>query len=354
MKIRTITTLAAGALAALMVLSGCGNASANTNTNSANNASGDTASSQTDTSVNGTITVYTSEPQNKLDALIKDFNEVVPNVKVQSFRAGTGDLNARIESEQANGGVKADILWAADASTFEKYKKSDSLAKYTPKEADKLIDGVTDADGYYTGTRVIPTVIAYNTNAIKTAPDSWKSLADPQYNGKIVMPNPSVSGAAAYNAAVWYLDKNLGEQWFTELGKNKPVIADSNGPVSQAVASGTQPVGVVVDYLIRDLKTKGSPVAVAYPSEGVPFVSEPIGIFKSTKNEKAAQAFIDYVLSVRGQKLAVKQNYLPVRNDAGSPEGAPELDKIKLLNPDLATVTENKETALKSFTAHVG
>ena len=346
MKVRAYATVAAGALAAMMVLSGCGSADANTNA-----ASSDTAK---DSALSGTITVYTSEPQDKLNELARDFNQVEPNVKVQVFRAGTGDLNARIESEQANGGVKADILWAADASTFEKYKKSDSLAAYQPKEADKLISGVADADHYYTGTRVIPTVIAYNTNAVKSAPKSWKSLADSQYNGKIVMPNPSVSGAAAYNAAVWYMDKNLGEQWFTDLGANKPVIADSNGPVSQAVASGTQPIGVVVDYLIRDLKSKGSPVAVSYPSEGVPVVSEPIGIFKSTKNEKAAQAFIDYVLSERGQKLAVKQNYLPVRNDVGSPEGAPALDKIKLLNPDLASVTSTKSEALKSFTDHVG
>ena len=311
-----------GALCASVLLSACGSGSAN----NARPADDTAAASK----VSGTITVYTSEPQNKLNDIIKDFNVEYPDIHVKNYRAGTGDLTTRIEAEQANGSVGADILWAADAATFEGYK------------ATKLIDGVSDADGYYTGTRIIPTVIAYNTTAITAAPTSWKDLANAKYNGKLVMPNPAVSGAAAYNAAAWYLDKNLGEQWFTDLGKNKPVIADSNGPVSQ-------PVGVVVDYLIRDLKAKGSPLSVSYPSEGAPYVSEPIGIFKSSKNKEAAKAFVDYIISKQGQKKAVEQNYLPVRKDVGTPKDTPSMDKIKLLNPDLSKITEVKKTALNAF-----
>ncbi len=331
-----------GALCASVLLSACGSGS----TNNARQADDTTAASK----VSGTITVYTSEPQNKLNDIIKDFNAEYPDIHVKNYRAGTGDLTTRIEAEQANGSVGADILWAADAATFEGYKSKDMLEQYRPADATKLIDGVSDADGYYTGTRIIPTVIAYNTTTITAAPTSWKDLADAKYNGKLVMPNPAVSGAAAYNAAAWYLDKNLGEQWFTDLGKNKPVIADSNGPVSQAVASGAQPIGVVVDYLIRDLKAKGSPLNVSYPSEGAPYVSEPIGIFKSSKNKEAAKAFVDYIISKQGQKKAVEQNYLPVRKDVGTPKDTPSMDKIKLLNPDLSKITEVKKTALNAFT----
>lgn len=344
MNKKTAITTIIGALCAASLLSACGSA-----------ANGTSVSTSSSTSkVSGTITVYTSEPQDKLNEIIKDFNAVYPDITVKNYRAGTGDLTARIEAEQANGTTGADILWAADAATFEGYKSKNMLEHYKPADADKLIDGMADSDGYYTGTRVIPTVIAYNTSSITKPPTSWKALAKSQYNGKITMPNPAVSGAAAYNAAVWYLDASLGEEWFTDLGKNKPVIADSNGPVSQSVASGAQPIGVVVDYLIRDLKAKGSPVDVSYPTEGVPFVSEPIGIFKASENKKAAKAFVDYVVSKRGQQKAVAQNYLPVRNDVGTPKGAPSMDDIKLLNPELSKVTEAKTTAIDSFTKLVG
>ncbi|MGP0225123.1 ABC transporter substrate-binding protein [Paenarthrobacter sp. NCHU4564] len=296
-----------------------------------------------------TLTVYTSEPQAKIDEVVAAFNKVQPNVKVQVFRAGTGDLTARIEAERLSGDVKADVLLAADSGTFEGYKKKNLLLQYSPADVTSLNKDVVDPDGFYTGTRVIPTVIAYNTEAVKSAPTSWASLTDSDFAGKITMPNPDVSGAAAYNAAVWLNEPALGDSWLTALAANKPVVAESNGPVAQAVAAGTQPIGIVVDYLVRELKAAGSPVDVAYPSEGVPYVSEPVGIFSDTKVKDAAEAFVDFLVSSDGQKLAVEQSYLPVRNDVGTPAGAPSMNDIKILSPDLDTITNTKASAVKRF-----
>ncbi|QPS34373.1 2-aminoethylphosphonate ABC transporter substrate-binding protein [Brevibacterium casei] len=296
-----------------------------------------------------TITVYTSEPQDKLDALVAAFNETNPDITVESFRAGTGDLTTRVATEQKSGSVQADVFLAADAATFEDYAADDLLLQYTPADVDALDPAVVDEEGYYVGTRIIPTVIAYNSDMIETPPDSWQALTDPTYAEKITMPNPEVSGAAAYNAAVWAQTPELGETWLTALAKNKPVIADSNGPVSQAVASGTQPIGVVVDYLVRDLAAQGSPVKVSYPSEGVPFVSQPVGIFANTDEQEAAQAFVDFLVSADGQKLAVEQSYLPVRSDVGTPEGAPAMDEIAKLDPDLEEIRSSQDAALATF-----
>lgn len=291
-----------------------------------------------------TITVYTSEPEEKVDEINKAFNEKYPDINVEVYRAGTGDLTARIESEKSTGDIGADVLWAADAATFEGY--SDDLAELEI-ETDDVIDEVKDDDEKYVGTRIIPTVIAYNTEKIKEAPKSWKDLTDEKYKDQIVMPDPAVSGAAAFNAAVW--DEELDDDWMKDLGKNKPMIAKSNGPTSQEIASGARPVGVVVDYLIRDLKDKGSPVETAYPTEGVPFVSEPAGIFEESDAKDAANKYIEFLISEEGQKLAVEQAYLPVREDVDTPEGTPKLSDIKLMNPDLEEVTENKEDAVKKF-----
>jgi len=296
-----------------------------------------------------TITVYTSEPQEKIDAIVAAFNETQPDVTVEVFRAGTGDLTARIEAERTTGDVQADVLLAADSATFEGYKADDLLLAYTPADVESLNQDVVDPDGFYVGTRIIPTVIAYNTGMIDTPPTSWADLTDPAYAGQITMPNPDVSGAAAYNAAVWLDNADLGDEWLVDLAKNKPVIADSNGPVSQAVAAGTQPVGVVVDYLVRELKAAGSPIDVAYPTEGVPYVSQPVGIFASTDEEAASEAFVDYLVSAAGQELAVEQSYLPVRNDVGTPDGAPAMDDIEILTPDLDVIADTKAAAVARF-----
>ncbi|WP_232550127.1 extracellular solute-binding protein [Propioniciclava soli] len=325
---------------ALVGLSACAGGDAPAASPAATDGAGD--------AVSGTITLYTSEPQAKVEELIAAFNETHPDVTVDVFRAGTGDLTARIESELATGEVQADVLLAADAPTFENYKDQDLLMELDVDTAG-LLEEVVDPEGFYVGTRVIPTVIAHNTTAITTAPASWQDLTDPQYRDQIVMPNPDVSGAAAFNAAVWLLNDDLGEPWLTALAANQPVIADSNGPVSQAVASGAQPVGIVVDYLVRDLADAGSPIAVSYPSEGVPYVYQPVGVFANTDAEAAAMAFADWLVSSEGQQLAVEQNYLPVRTDVDSPEGAPAMADLELMEFDLAEVQQRRTEAVELF-----
>lgn len=300
-------------------------------------------------SPSSSITVYTSEPQAKIDEVIAAFNEEHPDTEVQVFRAGTGDLKARIASEQETGEVAADVLLAADAPTFEAYKEEDLLLEYRPADVDALLESVVDPDGYYVGTRIIPTVIAYNTTEVEDPPTSWAELTDPSLSGMLVMPNPDVSGAAAYNAAVWSLTPGLGEEWFTALGENDVLVVESNGPTSQAIADGSRPVGVVVDYLIRDLAEAGSPVAVSYPEEGIPYIAQPAAIFAATDNPEGAQAFVDFLVSAEGQELAVQQAYLPVRGDVGTPEGAPALDELTFLDPGLEQVAAEQEAAVALF-----
>src|SRR5699024_4434668 len=60
-----------------------------------------------------TITVYTSEPEEKVDEINAAFMETHPDIIVEVYRAGTGDLNARIATEKQSGDIEADVLWAA-------------------------------------------------------------------------------------------------------------------------------------------------------------------------------------------------------------------------------------------------
>lgn len=337
--IRRIGALLPALTVSMLVVVACSEPAADSGGETTGAAAGDASS----------ITLYTSEPQAKIDRIVAAFNEEHPDIDVAVFRAGTGDLNARIAAELETGAVDADVLLAADAGTFEGYKDQDLLLEYRPADVDALEPSVVDPEGFYVGTRIIPTVIAHNTGTVDTPPDSWRALTDPRWSGQIVMPNPDVSGAAAYNAAVWMLTPALGEDWIRALGANDVLVAESNGPASQAVADGSRPVGVVVDYLVRDLADQGSPVAVSYPSEGVPFVSQPAGIFRSTDNPDGAEAFVDFLVSERGQSIAVEQNYLPVRSDVGTPAGAPALADIALLEVPLEQVTAEQPRAVEVF-----
>ncbi|MDR7329867.1 ABC transporter substrate-binding protein [Corynebacterium guangdongense] len=298
-----------------------------------------------------TLTVYTSEPEAKVDEINRAFMEANPDIEVEVYRAGTGDLNARIATEKETGTIGADVLWAADAPTFEGYAESGDLAELQDVNTDGIIDEAVDEEGYYVGTRIIPTVIAYNTDVMEQdqLPASWADLTDPKYRDQIVMPDPAVSGAAAFNASAWKNNEDLGEEWIIALGENNPMIAASNGPTSQEIAGGGHPLGVVVDYLVRDLAAEGSPIEVIYPTDGVPYITEPAGVFADSENQEAAERYINFLLSKEGQELAVEQNYLPVREDVGTPAGTPALADTALMEMDLDTIIADQANAVEVF-----
>lgn len=298
-----------------------------------------------------TITLYTSEPEAKADIAIREFEELNPDIKVKMYRAGTGELVARVASEKATGGIEGDVLWCADAPTFEVYKQEGDLAELTNIDLTAILPDAIDDDGYYVGTRMMPTIIAYNSNRIpeNEAPTSWGDLTDPKYKGEIVLGDPAVSGATAFNAAVWLQTPELGEDWVNKLGENRPMIAQSAGPVAEEVAAGGHPIGIVTDYRVRDLADEGSPIKAVYPADGAPYITQPAAVFAASPSREAAQRLVSYLVSRQGQTTAAELNYLPVRTDVDSPPGAPTLEDIALLEADLTNITQEKTDAVAFF-----
>ncbi|RRD36815.1 extracellular solute-binding protein [Leucobacter sp. OH2974_COT-288] len=315
----------------------------------AENSAAPAETAAVDAQLQGTITLYTSEPQAKIDEIVVAFEAQYPGAKVEVFRAATGELKTRIAAEQETGKIEADVILAADVPTFEKYAAAGELVTLELTNSAALDAYLIDDEDFWVATRIIPTVIAVNTTASETSPSTWQDLTKTEYSGKIAMPNPDVSGAAAFNTAVWYSDAQFGAAWLQQLVANNPTILESNGPVGQAVASGTSSVGIVVDYVVRELAAKGAPVRTIYPADGVPYVSQPAGVFKDSDNQQLANAFVDFLISPEAQKLAVQQAYLPVRKDVGVPEGAPELENLQLLEIDLGKIAAQQDQAVDFF-----
>ncbi|GAB3075723.1 ABC transporter substrate-binding protein [Corynebacterium aquatimens] len=338
---RVTRTLTAIVAAATLTLAGCAEPGQNTNSSGGGEKKGNVT----------TITLYTSEPEAKADLAIAEFEKLNPDVKVNMYRGGTGELVARIASEKSSGGIKGDVLWCADAPTFELYKQDGDLAELTNFDFSSIVPEAIDPDHTYVGTRMMPTIITYNTQKITedNAPKSWAELTDPKYKGEIVLGDPAVSGATAFNAAVWMATPELGENWVNALGANRPMVAQSAGPVAEEVAAGGHPIGIVTDYRVRDLADEGSPIKAVYPTDGAPYITQPAAVFAASKQRDAAQRFVAYLVSKEGQTTASKLNYLPVRDDVDGPAGAPTLKDIPLLEADLNNITQQKKDAVSYF-----
>jgi len=101
-------------------------------------------------------------------------------------------------------------------------------------------------------------------------------------------------------------------------------------------------VASVVDFFLRDLKAKGSPVDHLWPREGAILIPTPAGIVQGARNVAAAQAFLRYLYSADGQRLFVQQGYVPVLPGIEGPKGMPP-EKLEILATDEAYIATHRE-----------
>ena len=297
------------------------------------------------------VTLYTSQPDTDVAAMVKAFNEKNPGIKVNVFRSGTEEVISKIEAEKQAGAAGADVIFIADALSMEKLKADQVLAPYESPEASDVPDQYVDPDHYYTGTKIISTGIAINTDKVKTEPTSWQVLVSPEAKGKAEMASPLYSGAAAYNVALFADDPAFGWGFWEKLAANGMTVTKGNGAVLKDVASGAKDYGMVVEFIVARAAAEGSPVKFIYPSEGVPAVTEPIALAAKAKNADAAKKFIDFVLSEGGQEVASQLGYVPIRSGAPVPKGLKGVDDLNVMKGDTKKLFGEVDAAKEKFKA---
>jgi iron(III) transport system substrate-binding protein len=298
--------------------------------------------------VKGKLVLYTSQPERDAAQTVAAFRKAHPGVDVEVFRSGTTEVMGKLAAEFAGGQPKPDVLLIADAASMEALKNDGRLQPYPEAKVDGLAPGSFDPGKTYFGSKLITTGIAVNT-AAKSRPASWADLAKPEYKGQIAMPSPLYSGAAAIMLGTMTTRPDLGWSFFEKLKADDAVAVRGNGAVLTAVASGEKAYGVLVDFMAFNAKAKGSPIDFVFPAEGSPAVTEPVAILKTTQNLAAARAFVDFILSDEGQKLAVSMGYIPARASAGSPAWLPAGTRIRIMPTDIGKVAEANSANLKHF-----
>ncbi|MBE3593417.1 MAG: ABC transporter substrate-binding protein [Candidatus Carbobacillus altaicus] len=298
----------------------------------------------------GLLTFYTSQPDEDAAKLVEAFRKQYPKVNVTIFRSGTEEVVAKLRSEKLAGKVQADVLLLADAVTFEGLKQDDMLLAYASPEAENIPVAFKDPEGMYTGTKVMATVLMINTDLIQEKPDSWFVLTETPAKDQAMMPSPLYSGAAAYNLGVFTRQKDFGWEFYEALKKNGMTVGKGNGGILQAVANGDKKYGMIVDFMVARAKKDGSPVDLIYPKEGVPVITEPVAIVKTTQNQKAAKAFVDFILSETGQTLQAELGYTPIRPGVKAPEGLEEVSTLNVLEADINTLYQHRDEDKERFT----
>jgi iron(III) transport system substrate-binding protein len=294
------------------------------------------------------LVLYTSQPNKDAQQTVDGFKAQNPDIEVDWVRDGTTKMMAKLRAEFAAGAPRPDVLLIADMVTMEGLKKEGRLQAHKAADLSAYDPALYDKDKHYFSTKLITTGIVYHTKC-KVKPSSWKDLVDPKMKGLVAMPSPLTSGAATIHMATLIGNSALGWDYYKALAKNQVHPKGGNGGTFKAVAGGEKMMGVVVDFLPIREKRKGSPVEFVFPKEGVSAVTEPVAILSTAKNVEAAKKFVDYLLSVKGQKLAAGQGYLPARNGIKPPAGFPDRSQIKLMSFSASEALKNDKANKKRF-----
>lgn len=311
------------------------------------------AASFADEAPAGKLVVYTSQAPEIAQQTMDAFKAAYPNVQVEWTRNGTTQLMNVLRTEMMSGEARPDVLLIADAINLGALKNENHLYSYSDAPLSHINPSFYDKDKTFFGTKIIATVIAYNTQHAQPI-DSWNALAVEANKGQIAVPSPLYSGAALYKLHTDINTPSIGWSFYKKLAAIGIAPQGGNGPALKAVASGLDKYGIITDADVILAKKKGSPVDLVYPKEGLSYVTEPVAIMKTAHNLPAAKAFVNFMLSEPGQKLVVEQGNRPVDDRVSAPAGFTPINKIKLLSPDVAKAIKEDAAVRDRFTVLFG
>ena len=293
------------------------------------------------------VLLYTSVPQELATQFADAFMKKRPDIRVEIYRAGSTEVGAKIAAEREVGGIRADLLWLADAPVYYDLRKRGEFFAYISPEAKAIPAELKDPKGFFTAGRLINMIIAVNTEVmpLKDAPKSWKDF--PEVGKKATMGNPLYSGSNFVTVAAFVQKDGWG--WFERARAKGVAVVRGNSEAAAALAGKEFGVAMTLDYIVAGLIKKGAPLAIVWPSDGAISVPSPIAIIKGTKNPNGGKAFVDYVLSKEGQEFLVKQEVIPVRGDVKPPAGQPSAKQIKFMPIPYEWAADNAPAIREKF-----
>jgi iron(III) transport system substrate-binding protein len=298
---------------------------------------------------------YTAVDLPVAERIAKAFEAKYPGIAVRVERSGGERLFQRIGQEYASNIHAVDVVNSSDAAHFIVWKRDGILAPYVPQDvANHYPAEQKDPDGLFASWRVWLCVIGYNTKLVKVeeAPKSFADLLDPKWSGKIVKAHPGYSGTIM--TATYQVSRDIGWSYFEKLSQQKVMQVQSSADPPKKLALGER--AIMADgneYNLIQLKEKGEPVEIVYPSEGTPLIIGPSGVMKDAPNPNAARLLQSFMFSTECQQLMVDWGGLrSFHAQVKEKEGRKQLKDIKLMKDDPVAVETQAEQIKARYTQY--
>jgi iron(III) transport system substrate-binding protein len=284
---------------------------------------------------------YTAVDLPVAERMAKAFEAKYPGIAVRVERSGGERIFQRIGQEYASNIHAVDVVNSSDAAHFIVWKRQGILLPYVPEDVALHYPAEhRDPDGQFATWRIWLSVIGYNTSLVKPeeAPKSFADLLDPKWAGKIVKAHPGYSGTIM--TATFQMARDLGWEYFEKLAKQRIMQVQSSADPPKKLALGER--AVMADgneYNLIQMKEKGEPVEIVYPTEGAPLIVGPSGLMKDAPNPNAAKLLHSWMFSQEGQQLLVDYGGLRSAHALVKEKpGRKPLKEIKTMKDDPAAV----------------
>jgi putative spermidine/putrescine transport system substrate-binding protein len=259
--------------------------------------------------------------------------------------------------------------------TFGVVARNDDLTQaYKPKNYDKVPDSLKTDDGHVTATRRMTTAVAYRKDIYEEngwePPTTWDDLKRKEIAQKTQFqpPNAAVglAGALSINNAYGGSldDVQPVIDYYNEMKEKGAVFA---GNVEQKFTKGEVTTFVEYDYTGLDLKHNAD--SISEDKVGVTLLTGPGGekgalnqpygyaMLDGAPNPEACKLFMDYVLSLEGQRKFINAFVRPIRaSELDLPEEFPaqsEYDRTQF-QVDYGKLVDEQESIINEIGQGVG
>lgn len=265
----------------------------------------------------GRITLYSGYTQDSEKTLLDQF-ESDTGLDVKLIRLTPNRLYERIVAEFGAGKLGADVVRISDAGFVTGLNKRGVFQPYRPPTATNLRDDVEFDGGKYYRTFDPIYTFGYNTALVKAddAPTTWKDLLSERWTKNLGIAQAGAGGSAL--ALTRFQRDVLGDDYLREYSRNTRVF-DSLGAELDGLARGEIEAGTVVVSSVNIAVNENAPVAFVVPAEGVTAYDYYTGLASTATNTAAAQVFMNWNLSKRGQQVFSDMGEYSVRSDIAAP-----------------------------------
>lgn len=266
----------------------------------------------------GTLTLYSGYSALPEDAVVTAFTEDT-GIAVELVRLSSNRLYERISAEKPAGRLGADVVRISDPGFVDGLSRQGVFRPYDPPTAANLRDDVRFDGGRYHRTFNPVYTFGYNTVVVEpgTAPRSWQDLTDPRWAGSLGIAQAGAGGSAL--ALTRFQRERLGDDFLRAYAANDTRIFDAVGAELDGIARGEVSVGTVVVSSVNIARAENAPVQFVIPADGLTTYDYYTGVAADAPHRAAAELFMNWTMSRRGQSVFSQIGEYPVRTDVPTP-----------------------------------